>query len=384
MLTRPSAHGLLTALALTALLALPAPALGAILNTNDIPVDDPDRAAIEFLGRHEVIVGSPEDGTFRPNDLITRGEILKIVLEAAGQGHTALLSVGAIQSPFSDVDAAHTLRVYILYAQARGYIGGYGDGTFRPDAVVTRAEAAKIVSNVFVAPAALNPSPYADIRGSTLRDYVDRLHAANWFTVDGTRFEPNRSVQRREVARMAYRALVANAAAASGGGTRAYTPDLPEPDWAPSDWELVGDATGLRAMIPAGWAYESADEIVEGVPVSVLATGPVNGEDTVPVIAYANLELSSLSSFIPTDDATDPAALGIRQAWLNVSDGTSQRQAPFYLGYKAEERAHIAFWADASFLHMVLYYESALPGGYTLFLRSVQHAMELSSVADAT
>src|SRR5436305_1567764 len=63
--------------AVSSLFALPAAALATPLNLRDVPAGDPDRVAIEFLNRHEVVYGSI-DGMFHPDANITRGEILKI------------------------------------------------------------------------------------------------------------------------------------------------------------------------------------------------------------------------------------------------------------------------------------------------------------------
>ncbi|MBS3908045.1 MAG: S-layer homology domain-containing protein [Actinobacteria bacterium] len=85
------------------------------------------------------IIGGYADGTFRPNAMITRAEIAKIVVVAAG------FTINTSGAGFSDI-ASHWAKDYILTAANQGVVGGYADGTFKPNAHATRAEASKMVS----------------------------------------------------------------------------------------------------------------------------------------------------------------------------------------------------------------------------------------------
>ncbi|RXZ79407.1 hypothetical protein EBB07_22775 [Paenibacillaceae bacterium] len=81
------------------------------------------------------------DGTFRPNQPITRAEWMKLVNRLFGydkQGDTFFVDVHATDWFSSDVSAA---------ARA-GYISGYADGTMRPNHSLTREEAAVILSRL--------------------------------------------------------------------------------------------------------------------------------------------------------------------------------------------------------------------------------------------
>jgi hypothetical protein len=71
---------------------------------------------------------------------LTRAEFLKLVLNSAGVD----VSREADSSVYSDVSATHSLRKYIAYATRVGIVSG-SNGTFRPDAIINRAEAAKIL-----------------------------------------------------------------------------------------------------------------------------------------------------------------------------------------------------------------------------------------------
>lgn len=86
-----------------------------------------------------VMVGYP-DGTFRPNNKITRAEFATV---AAGFFHAPEVSGDA----FSDISDSWA-RDYINRAAALGLISGDDDGKFRPNDYITRAEVMAILNRV--------------------------------------------------------------------------------------------------------------------------------------------------------------------------------------------------------------------------------------------
>ena len=80
------------------------------------------------------VINGYEDGTFRPDDFITRAELAKIISTA--KGYTALADIA-----FADVAGDEWYVSDLKKCVAQGVIGGYEDGTFRPDAYITREEA---------------------------------------------------------------------------------------------------------------------------------------------------------------------------------------------------------------------------------------------------
>ena len=84
------------------------------------------------------IASGDGDGTFRPDDFVTRADFSAMMAKATG-----LALRGGIS--FADV-GEHWAKGYINALAAKGVINGYADGTFRPDNAVTRAEAAKIAN----------------------------------------------------------------------------------------------------------------------------------------------------------------------------------------------------------------------------------------------
>lgn len=86
------------------------------------------------------IVGGYKDGTFKPNSPITRAEALKILYIANGN----TLSKDIVQ--FKDVKPTDWYTPYVSTAALQGVVKGYADQNFRPNAPITRAEAAKILT----------------------------------------------------------------------------------------------------------------------------------------------------------------------------------------------------------------------------------------------
>ncbi len=83
-----------------------------------------------------------EDGSFRLENFLTRAEFTKVTVSASES--RKLVSTALSTSPFPDVP--HTLwsAPYIKLAAQNGYVTGYLDATFRPDATITYAEATAV------------------------------------------------------------------------------------------------------------------------------------------------------------------------------------------------------------------------------------------------
>ncbi|MFI3227685.1 MAG: S-layer homology domain-containing protein [Clostridia bacterium] len=96
--------------------------------------------AVGFMEQFGVINGY-EDGTFGGDNAITRAEFATI---ASRFDELALSD----QNIFSDVSQSHWAFEYISSAEAKGWINGYEDGTFKPEQFITRAEAVTLVNKV--------------------------------------------------------------------------------------------------------------------------------------------------------------------------------------------------------------------------------------------
>ncbi|HUP28396.1 MAG TPA: S-layer homology domain-containing protein [Chloroflexia bacterium] len=85
---------------------------------------------------------------FRPNNNVTRGQLSKMAAQAFG------FNEQVSGQTFTDVPPTNTFYVYIERMARRGIIGGYSDGTFRPNAEVTRGQASKIIDGARLQPTA--------------------------------------------------------------------------------------------------------------------------------------------------------------------------------------------------------------------------------------
>lgn len=105
----------------------------------DVPSSDWYTTAVATLSRMNILNGY-SDGTFRPNVPITRAEFAAICAKMDAQS--------AGNKVFTDVSAEHWAYGFIASASAKGWVSGYPDGTFRPDAHITRAETMSLVNRM--------------------------------------------------------------------------------------------------------------------------------------------------------------------------------------------------------------------------------------------
>jgi len=82
------------------------------------------------------IIDGYKDGSFNPQNTLTRGAAAKIICNLI-LGPTTASALHADAAPFKDVPTNHTFAGYIAYCAQQGIISGYADGTFRPGATLT-------------------------------------------------------------------------------------------------------------------------------------------------------------------------------------------------------------------------------------------------------
>lgn len=105
----------------------------------DVASTDWYNNAISTLSNMGIISGDPS-GAFRPDDSITRAEFTKIAVgffDKAGD---------YVDGTYDDVSSSDWYADFIDAAVDLGLIEGYPDGTIRPEATITRAEACTIVN----------------------------------------------------------------------------------------------------------------------------------------------------------------------------------------------------------------------------------------------
>ncbi len=150
------------------------------------------------------IIGYP-DGTVRPTANITREEVATIffrLLNAATKEKIASNS-----NNFSDVVAGRWSNEAISTLANGNILNGYADGSFRPDAPITRAEFAAIASRLdaMIEGASHN---FSDLSGHWAEAYIANALAKGWITgyEDGS-FRPEQYITRAEAMTIANRML---------------------------------------------------------------------------------------------------------------------------------------------------------------------------------
>ena len=124
---------------------------GLWLNTND---------------HYSYLIGY-SDGTVRPNGKITRAEVATIFFRLLDDDTRA--KYWSSENAFSDVSADKWYNNAVSTLCNMGVIGGYADGTFRPDAPISRAEFAKIAVS------------FTQNTGSATYNYFTDVKPTDWF-----------------------------------------------------------------------------------------------------------------------------------------------------------------------------------------------------------
>ena len=108
----------------------------------DLPEDHWAYKQINQLAKEEIVVGYP-DGTYRPDEQITRAEFASMAVKALHQENAALTDI----INYSDVPENSWAWANIQRAVRFDLIGETADNKFRPEDSVTRAECLEIVIN---------------------------------------------------------------------------------------------------------------------------------------------------------------------------------------------------------------------------------------------
>lgn len=147
----------------------------------------------QTYARVSYIKGYP-DGTFKPSNNVTRAE--------AAQMFATLLNGGTIfgtssVTKFTDANNKWYSPA-VNYIAGKGLLSGYSDGTFKPDADITRAEFAQMISGYLKAGYA-GSANFKDVKGHWASDAIDKVfgNKAVEGYPDGT-FKPNKTLTRAE------------------------------------------------------------------------------------------------------------------------------------------------------------------------------------------
>ena len=181
----------MTAGALAALMAAALP-ISACAAQNSAPQPQMNTA------EHMQYMNGYTDGTFRPDASITRAEASKLL---------ASLLVNKVKNEdhlFNDVSVSAWYADAVRQMTGFGLVNGYTDGTFKPNAKITRAEFVAILSRFPHTDIGTDKS-FADVpKTSWAYNAVQTALAQGWISA-GTNFRPNAPITRAEFAAIAAR-----------------------------------------------------------------------------------------------------------------------------------------------------------------------------------
>ena len=147
----------------------------------------------QTYARVSYIKGYP-DGTFKPSNNVTRAEAAQMFATLLNSG----TSFGTSSvTKFTDANNKWYSPA-VNYIAGKGLLSGYSDGTFKPDADITRAEFAQMISGYLKAGYA-GSANFKDVKGHWASDAIDKVfgNKAVEGYPDGT-FKPNKTLTRAE------------------------------------------------------------------------------------------------------------------------------------------------------------------------------------------
>jgi len=150
------------------------------------------------------MIGRPS-GNIYPDDNIIRAEVAAVFFRLLSD--EARIELWSQENPFPDVDSGDWFNNEVSTITNAGVIQGLPDGTFRPHQEITRAEAATIVARFFEAQEQAEVA-FTDIAGHWAEDYINTLADFGWVegSGDGT-FRPDDLLTRAELAAIVLRML---------------------------------------------------------------------------------------------------------------------------------------------------------------------------------
>jgi hypothetical protein len=197
--------------------AIEEPVITAVFSDVDLGHDE--YVALKYL-KEKDIIGGYADGSFKPGNLISRVEALKIILEANSLIEESYIINNVLGGPdfknnlelvaFSDIFKSQWYFPYLKKAAELGVVGGYPDGTFKPTDVVNRAESFKMVmESDGLEFGEVLESPFNDVStGDWFAKYFDeaKKRSIAYFT-QSNNVNPGRELTRSRFAELVYRYL---------------------------------------------------------------------------------------------------------------------------------------------------------------------------------
>lgn len=151
---------------------------------------------VNYLMEENIINGYP-DGSFRPENSITRAEFIKVINGALRLSNRGIVS-------FNDVSRNNWFYNDISIAVGEGYLGGYADNTVKPNGNITREEASVMIGRALKLKEGNDKSNIFKDSNSIAtwsKGYINAIYERKYITgyPDGS-FRPKNNLKRAEVA----------------------------------------------------------------------------------------------------------------------------------------------------------------------------------------
>ncbi|RYI28843.1 S-layer homology domain-containing protein [Bacillus infantis] len=195
--------GSVSAAVVASALAAPAGAAAAAASFPDVPTGHIAYEAITTLAEKGIINGY-SDGSFKPSQLLNRGQAAALFTNALG------LEVPENLNVFKDLKATSYYAQYAAAVEANGVFGGYADGTFGAGDNLTREQMASVLVRAFDLKdtgAAVNLNDLSKAHASH-QENVKILVQNGVSIVSDNNFRPKETVTRAQFALFLYRAMV--------------------------------------------------------------------------------------------------------------------------------------------------------------------------------
>ncbi|MBQ2468449.1 MAG: S-layer homology domain-containing protein [Clostridia bacterium] len=201
---------LLFSLLISAFAVVPQAASADALPFVDVKTGDWFYGAVGRVYKEGIIIGITAK-TFEPESKMTRAQLVTITCRISGDEYKGL----GEGLTFKDTPKTEWYADYVGWALREGIVNGYPDGTFKPDAPVTRAELAVVLSRffnyreIYLADAPLVKS-FADAGKieDWAQDAVEKIRLCGIISGDPAgNFNPGASATRAEIATMITRYL---------------------------------------------------------------------------------------------------------------------------------------------------------------------------------
>lgn len=207
---------------------------------DDAAAPDPSDVPVES-GEPEIVstpfVSGYDDGTFLPTRNVTRAEFVRMLVSVLCDDFDPTKDYGTCS--FSDIPLGKWYEKYIAYAETKGLVHGYDDGTFRPDRPITRAEACVMVSQMFDGiPEEAPDAGFTDLDpNSAATAHINYLAASGIVNGDGNgTFRPKANITRAESVTLVAAAVGYKPGADEIEGLAEQFPESPFKDVPTSTW----------------------------------------------------------------------------------------------------------------------------------------------------